>query len=63
MIQTVLGEIKNKELGICMTHEHVWCDQSLAPSFNLFDNSRDKKSLMLLNDYKKQLSDLNYIKN
>ena len=34
MIQTVLGEIK-KELGVCLTHEHVWCDQSLGPRFEL----------------------------
>ena len=62
MIQTVCGDIENNKLGICMTHEHVWCDQSLGPKFYLFDNSRDKNSLMLLNDYNKQLSELKLYK-
>ena len=26
---TFLGEIKKEELGVCLTHEHVWCDQSV----------------------------------
>ena len=40
MIQTVCGDIENNKLGICMTHEHVWCDQSLGPKFYLFDKSK-----------------------
>ena len=31
MIQTVLGTIQPDELGICLPHEHIWCDQRLAP--------------------------------
>jgi phosphotriesterase-related protein len=58
MIQTVLGKITKEELGVCLTHEHVWCDQSLGPRFELFDNSRDFNSFMRLRDYDKQEEEL-----
>lgn len=49
-IQTVNGPIKSSELGVCLPHEHVWCNQNLAPRANLFGTTRPASSMMRLND-------------
>jgi phosphotriesterase-related protein len=58
MIQTVLGTIKPDELGVCLPHEHVWCDQRVAPRADLFDVTRSTDTFMCLNDYDRMVSEL-----
>lgn len=58
MIQTVLGTINPDELGICLPHEHVWCDQRLAPRADLFDVTCFTDSYMCLNNYDRMVSEL-----
>lgn len=50
MIQTVLGPVAPADLGVCLPHEHVWCDQRLAPRGQLFGANRDTASFMRLDD-------------
>jgi predicted metal-dependent phosphotriesterase family hydrolase len=40
VITTVLGPIPSDALGFCLPHEHVWCDQRLAPRAHLFGAGR-----------------------
>ena len=40
MIETVLGPIAPDALGVCLPHEHIWCDQRLAPRPELFGATR-----------------------
>lgn len=58
MIQTVLGPIDSSELGICLPHEHVWCDQTLAPRPELFGTNRPLDTYMRLNDFDRMLEEL-----
>jgi phosphotriesterase-related protein len=51
MIQTVLGSIDRAELGFCLPHEHIWCDQRTAPRNDLFDATRSTASYMRLDNY------------
>ena len=53
-----MAKLQKKSWAYCLTHEHVWCDQSLGPRFELFDNSRDFNSFMRLRDYDKQEEEL-----
>jgi predicted metal-dependent phosphotriesterase family hydrolase len=50
MIQTVLGAIPASELGVCLPHEHIWCDQRTAPRPELFGLTRSSDSYMRLDD-------------
>jgi predicted metal-dependent phosphotriesterase family hydrolase len=58
MIQTVLGAIQPDELGICLPHEHIWCDQNLAPRKELFGLTRSTASYMCLNNYDLMVEEL-----
>src|SRR5687768_1393573 len=50
MIETVLGPVQPEELGFCLPHEHIWCDQRLAPRADLFEATRSTASYMRLDD-------------
>lgn len=50
MIQTVLGPVASDQLGLCLPHEHVWCDQRLAPRGHLFGTARSTDTFMRLDD-------------
>lgn len=50
MIQTVMGPVAPGDLGPCLPHEHVWCDQRLAPRGHLFGTARDTGTYMRLDD-------------
>jgi predicted metal-dependent phosphotriesterase family hydrolase len=58
MIQTVLGPIAPAELGICLPHEHIWCDQRMAPRGHLFDATRSTASYMRLDNYEQMVDEL-----
>ncbi|CAN5740330.1 phosphotriesterase-related protein [soil metagenome] len=58
MIQTVLGPIDPSDLGVCLTHEHIWCDQRTAPRRELFGVSRSTDSYMRLDDEERMLCEL-----
>jgi predicted metal-dependent phosphotriesterase family hydrolase len=49
-IQTVLGPVAPESLGLCLPHEHIWCDQRLAPRANLFGTARESGTPMRLDD-------------
>lgn len=58
MIETVLGSIQASDLGFCLPHEHVWCDQRLAPRPELFGATRSTDSYMRLDNFDFVLSEL-----
>ena len=58
MIQTVLGPIDVGDLGVCLTHEHIWCDQRLGPRGHLHSTLRSENNLMILNDFNRMLGEL-----
>lgn len=58
MIQTVLGSIAPDELGFCLPHEHVWCDQRKAPRPELFGVTRSTASYMRLDDFGRMVDEL-----
>lgn len=58
MIQTVLGPIAPEELGFCLPHEHVWCDQRKAPRPELFGVTRSTASYMRLDDFDRMVEEL-----
>lgn len=58
VIQTVLGPIAPEELGVCLPHEHVWCDQNLAPRPELFGVTRSTASYMRLNRFDEMVEEL-----
>ncbi|MGH9321228.1 MAG: phosphotriesterase family protein [Vicinamibacteria bacterium] len=58
MIQTVLGPIDPSELGVCLPHEHLWCDQRLSPRLSLYEATRSPSSYMRLDDYDRMLQEL-----
>ena len=39
VIRTVDGDIAPGELGITLTHEHLWCDQRLCRSQGIFPSA------------------------
>jgi predicted metal-dependent phosphotriesterase family hydrolase len=49
-IETVLGPVNAAELGFTLPHEHIWCDQRLAPRGHLFGANRNPSSMMRLDD-------------
>ena len=58
MIQTVLGPIKEEDLGVCLPHEHIWCDQNYGPRFNLMGTTRNPKGFMKLDNFDLVASEL-----
>jgi predicted metal-dependent phosphotriesterase family hydrolase len=58
MIQTVLGSIPSTELGVCLPHEHAWCDQRLAPRPELFGVTRATESYMRLDNFEGMVQEL-----
>lgn len=58
VIQTVLGPIAPEALGVCLPHEHVWCDQNLAPRPELFGVTRSTASYMKLDRYDDMVEEL-----
>jgi predicted metal-dependent phosphotriesterase family hydrolase len=57
-IRTVLGNIPPDALGICLPHEHIWCNQTLAPRSELFGLTRSTSSWMRLDDEERMLAEL-----
>jgi predicted metal-dependent phosphotriesterase family hydrolase len=57
-ITTVLGPIKPEELGTCLPHEHIWCDQNLGPRRSLMATMRDPATFMKLDDFNRMTSEL-----
>ncbi|MFP4200211.1 MAG: phosphotriesterase [Clostridia bacterium] len=58
-IRTVLGDIAPEELGTCQTHEHVICDQRMAPFGRIIDKARSvKKTYMILTDEDRAVEEL-----
>ena len=58
MIQTVLGPIAPENLGFCLPHEHIWCDQRKAPRPELFGVTRSTASYMRLDDFDRMVEEL-----
>jgi phosphotriesterase-related protein len=58
MIETVLGPIPSAELGVCLPHEHVWCDQRLAPRPELFGLTRTTDTYMRLDNFDRLVGEL-----
>ncbi len=58
MIQTVTGPIEPAALGTCLPHEHVWCDQRLAPRPELFGVTRSTASYMRLDGFDRMVGEL-----
>lgn len=58
VIQTVRGDIAPEEFGVCLPHEHVWCDQNLAPRPELFGVTRSTNSYMKLTRFDDMVDEL-----
>lgn len=58
MIQTVLGPIAPEDLGFCLPHEHIWCDQRKAPRQELFGVTRSVASYMRLDNFSRMVDEL-----
>ncbi len=58
MIQTVLGPIDPGQLGVCLPHEHIWCDQRLGPRADLLAATRPESTYMRLDDFDVMVSEL-----
>ena len=58
MIQTVLGPIDPDQLGVCLPHEHIWCDQRLGPRADLLGATRLESTYMRLDDFDVMVSEL-----
>ena len=58
MIQTVLGPIDPDQLGVCLPHEHIWCDQRLGPRADLLAATRPESTYMRLDDFDVMVSEL-----
>jgi phosphotriesterase-related protein len=50
IVRTVLGDIAPEEFGVCLPHEHIWCDQALAPRAELFGATRSPATYMRLDN-------------
>lgn len=62
MIQTVLGEVKPGDLGVCLPHEHIWCDQNLGPRMPIMASTRDPRAFMRLDNFDRVVSELKAFK-
>ena len=62
MIQTVLGEISEQQLGVCLPHEHIWCDQRLGPRVDLLGTTRSESTFMRLDDFDVMVAELKAFK-
>jgi predicted metal-dependent phosphotriesterase family hydrolase len=58
VIQTVLGPVSPAEFGACLPHEHVWCDQRLAPRPELFGVTRSTGTYMRLDNIEQMTGEL-----
>lgn len=59
VIRTVLGDIRPEELGFCQTHEHMTCDQRVAPIREMFDTTRKfDASAMILDEPHRVLDEI-----
>jgi phosphotriesterase-related protein len=58
VIQTVLGPISPEDFGVCLPHEHAWCDQRLAPRPELFGVTRSSGTYMRLDDVDRMVGEL-----
>lgn len=58
MIQTVLGPVHPDQLGVCLPHEHIWCDQRLGPRADLLAATRPESAYMRLDDFDVMVSEL-----
>lgn len=58
LIQTVLGPVSPGDFGVCLPHEHIWCDQRLAPRPELLGATRGGSTLMRLDDYDRMVEEL-----
>jgi predicted metal-dependent phosphotriesterase family hydrolase len=58
VIQTVLGSISPADFGVCLPHEHAWCDQRLAPRPELFGVTRSTGSYMRLDNFDRMVGEL-----
>lgn len=58
MIQTVLGKIPADDLGVCLPHEHIWCNQNLGPKLELMDRTRDPATFMRHDNFDYMVSEL-----
>jgi predicted metal-dependent phosphotriesterase family hydrolase len=57
-INTVCGPVAPDDLGFCLPHEHIWCDQHLAPRRELFGVTRSTSTYMRLDDERRMLGEL-----
>jgi predicted metal-dependent phosphotriesterase family hydrolase len=62
MIQTVLGPIKEEDLGVCLPHEHIWCDQNYGPRFDVMGSTRNPSGFMKLDNFDLVASELRAFK-
>ena len=58
MIQTVLGQIDPDQLGFCLPHEHIWCDQRFGPRVDLLGTTRPESTYMRLDDFDVMVAEL-----
>ncbi len=58
MIQTVLGQIDPDQLGFCLPHEHIWCDQRFGPRVDLLGTTRSESTYMRLDDFDVMVAEL-----
>ena len=58
MIQTVLGQITPDQLGFCLPHEHIWCDQRYGPRVDLLGTTRSESTYMRLDDFDVMVAEL-----
>ncbi len=62
IVRTVLGNVSADQLGICLPHEHIWCNQALAPRTELFGLTRSRSTWMRLDDEQLMLDELRAFK-
>lgn len=46
-----MGPVSPAEFGVCLPHEHIWCDQHLAPRPELLGATRGTGTLMRLDNF------------
>lgn len=58
VVRTVLGDIPAGEFGVCLPHEHIWCNQAMAPRAELFGATREPATYMRLDDEARMVGEL-----